>query len=254
MKYFLSFSLFLVSFLALLGVVSLFFNGMLFVALSCLCLLLTSFIFSNLHRFILMTLGAREIIDTDYQKLFQFVKSSTYSFGVKTPKVYSYKGNFKNFFVFESFNEWVIVLDRKLIDTEDKQVLSELISFIFNYHASGQGYLRTKVSGYLILYHFSLFKIIRSISSTTGSVHIAKAFSLFCLLLTRPATLLLEFFLKRCKKVLAQDAIKPLYLQKKESDSALLLFSHFRHSDLDPTKTIVKYAEAFPLLDCCEFS
>ena len=201
-----------------------------------------------------MTLGSREIIDTDYQELFQFVKSSSYSFGVKTPKVYSYKGNFKNFFVFESFNEWVIVLDKELLDTEDKQVLSELISFIFDYYVSGQGYVRTKVSGYLFLYHFILFKIIRSISEITRNSHIAKAFSLFCLLLTRPATLFLEYFLRRDKKILAQDGIKPLYLQKKESDSALLLSSHFRYNDLDPTKTIIKYAEAFPLLDCCEFS
>lgn len=253
MKYFMSFCLFLVIFLTLLGLVSLILTGPLFMVLGACIFVLSLYIFSNLHRLILMMLETREIIDTDYQELFQFVKSNTYSFGVKAPKVYSYKGTFKNFFILESFKEWIIVLDKDLIEQMDKEVLSDLISFLFNYHISGQGYLRTKIFGILISYHYVLLKVIKSLSPKGKESYVTRILSLFCLLLVRPITFVLEYLISRDKKVMAKEGLKPLYLQRKERDSSTVLLSHLGQDNLDPTRTIVEYAESFPLLNNCEF-
>ena len=128
MKYLCSAALFLLIFGFPMALISLVFSGPWLICAGFMLFLLFLFIYRNLHRFILMVLGAKEMVDTDHQKLFQFIKSKSYFFGTKIPKVYFYDGSFKNSLVLESLSEWVILLDKKLIKDSNEVVLLELLS------------------------------------------------------------------------------------------------------------------------------
>jgi len=254
MKYFYSVALFLLIFGGPMALISLVFSGLSLVFTGLVLFLFFLFIYGNLHRFILMILGAKEIVDTEYHELFQVIKSKSYFFRTKTPRVYLYDGSFKNSFVFGSRSEWIILLDKKLIKSSNKAVMQELISSIFRYHISGQGYLKTKVLGSLILYHYFILQVTSYIFGEKKGTDLRKSFAIFFILLFRPLTLLFEFFMKKGKKVVVEEELRVLYLQKVERDSTLLLSSCLTNKFMNIKKIITEYTESFPFLDSCEFN
>lgn len=253
MKNFLASILYFLSAALFLGLSSLIFEGSALYISIALILVSWLLVFINLHKLILVFLGAREIIDTDHQDLFQCIKFNVYSLNAKTPKVFSYSGTFKNCFILESESEWIIVLDKKLLQETSKEVLLDLVSYLFKYHQRGHGLLKTKVLGLLALYYSCLFGFFNNVLFLRPDTRSFKTLSTFFILMVRPVTLVLEKFLQRNNKVDAGENLRPLYLQcplLKTSDVFLEL-----HSSEYPQvgKLLVDYIESFPVIRECEF-
>lgn len=244
--YFLSASLFL-------GLCSLIWGGVTLYAIVFIVLVLWFLVFINLHKFILVFLGAREIIDTDHQELFQHIKSSVYERETKTPKVFSYNGSFKNCFLLESSSEWIIVLDKKLLNDVSADVLPDLVGFLFSYHQSGHAYLKSKILGLLVLYYQFLFFLFKSIFSLKVGSKSFRILTIFFVFLARPVTLIMESLLTKRHRIEAGANIKPLCLQC-ASKTTTEVFLDF-HSNVNPhiNQFILDYVESFPVLRDCEF-
>lgn len=253
MKYLIAFILYFLSASLFLGLCSLIWDGVVLYAIIFAVLIGWFFIFKNLHKFILVFLGAREIIDTDHQELFQLIKSSVYGRESKTPKIYSYNGSFKNCFLLESASEWIIVLDKKLLSDASGDVLSDLVGFLFTYHQKGHAFLKSKVLGLLVLYYQFLFIIFKNVFILKPGSKSFRILTLFFVFLSRPVTLMLEKLLTKQHRVHAGENLKPLFLQC-EFKTTTEVFLDF-HANKNPkiNQFILDYVESFPILRECEF-
>ncbi|MCO4753630.1 MAG: hypothetical protein KC478_04075, partial [Bacteriovoracaceae bacterium] len=104
-----------------------------------------------IDKIILFFLGAREIIDNDFQELFQQLKSETYKRFEKQPKIYLYSGRSLKCFVFDSRNEWSVVLDRKLASRLNSEQTKALVDYLVRYKKTSAPWRLTKSLGLVIL-------------------------------------------------------------------------------------------------------
>lgn len=210
--------------------------------------------FLNLHKLILVLLGAREIIDTDHQDLFQCVKFNVYGLSSKTPKIYSYSGTFKNSFILESEKEWIIVIDKKLLEDSSKEVLLELITYLFRYHQKGHALLKTKILGLSTLYYSFVFGLFRNIFLLSPDSRAFKVLSTFFILIVKPITFVTEKILRKNNRIFAGENLKPLYLQCPQYPESEILISLNSSANLRPGKLLLDYLESFPVIRECEFN
>ena len=206
-------------------------------------------------RLILLSLGAREIIDADNQALFQSLKGQSYRYHEKAPKVYLYSGHRVKCFLVEKFGSWSIVLDRSLIKSLDKEQIEALVTYIIEYKKRGYGKIQTIGMGILAItlkftyWFWSLFAI-------SPSSKIPKVGIFVSLILIKP---LIEFVIKLSKvnkKIEGTFPLKSIYMQVDLSVTERT-FTEFMIYHLDKESSlsdlVVEFLEEYPMLENCSF-
>lgn len=212
-------------------------------------------VFWYADKLILLSLGAREIIDADNQELFQSIKSQTYRHHEKMPRVYLYSGHRVKSFVLEKFGSWSIVLDRSLIKNLDKEQVEALVIYIIEYKKKGYGKIQTIGMGVLALMLRSLYWFWDQFNFGNES-KFHKVGIFISLILIKP---LIEFILRLSKvnkKVDGTFPLKSIFLQV-DRDIVERAFTEFMVYHLDSSSTlsdlIVEFLEEFPMLENCQF-
>lgn len=212
-------------------------------------------IFWYSDKLILLSLGAREIIDADNQTLFQSIKSQTYRHHEKMPRVYLYTGHRVKSFVLEKIGGWSIVLDRSLIKNLDKEQIEALVAYIIEYKKKGYGRIQTVGMGVLALILRSVYWFWEQFNLGTNS-KLHKVGIFISLILIKP---LIEFILslsKINKKIDGTFPLKSIYLQV-DKDVVERAFTEFMvyHLDSDSVLSdlIVEFLEEYPMLENCKF-
>lgn len=117
--------------------------------------------FLFLEKILLIYLGAREVIDTDEQKLFQRLKNEAYKSFEKVPKVYLYSGNSKRCFILQSRKNWNLVIERSFLKKLGDQEVEALIEFLFRYKKSNDSEVQVKAIGIMVIAYFLIYSLIR---------------------------------------------------------------------------------------------
>lgn len=237
-----------------LGVILLF-DGIFRLGLLSVLFVLSVIVFWYADKLILHSLGAREIIDSDNQTLFQSIKAQTYRYHEKTPKVYLYSGHRVKCFLVEKLGSWFIVLDRNLVKSLDKEQIEALVSYIIEYKKKGYGKIQTIGMGILSIILRSLYWFWGLFSFSKDS-KLTKVGIFVSLVLIKP---LIEFILKISKtnkKIQGTFPLKSIFLQV---DKSIIErpFTEFMIYHLDDetvlSDLIVEFLEEYPMLENCSF-
>jgi hypothetical protein len=210
-------------------------------------------VYKNIHKVLLLLLKAREVIDTDHQELFQNIKTNVYQNFKKSPKVYLYDGSFKNCFLLESSGEWVIVLDRKLLEDMSSATIEDLITFLFEYHHTGKGFLKTKVLGLCVLFYNIFYWGLEKVLLLHPNSKIFKTLSFFIFMMARPLLAPMELFLSKERRVSASESLKPYFCQLFPLDPYTIFVSGHISQEVRIRDLLLEYMESYPLLAECEF-
>lgn len=230
-------------------------EGLLRLSLSLLLLICLLLVFYYAEKLILLSFGAREIIDADNQVLFQALKGQTYRHREKQPKVYLYTGHRVKCFVFEKFGGWSILLDRSLLRGLSKEQVEALVFYIINYKKSGQAKVQTIGMGVLsvilklVYWFWGLFKF----NSITKVSNIG---IFITLIMIKPLLELIISLSKIRTKVQSPLELKSIFYQIDE-EVVKRSFTEFMiyHLEKDVTlqDLLVEFLEEYPMLENCEF-
>lgn len=119
--------------------------------------------FVYLDKFVLVYLNAREVIDTDEQRLFQKIKNEVYKTTTPIPKVYLCNASHQCCFILASRNSWSIVIDKNLLRKMSESELEMLTEFLFRFKAAGNPLIQTKVMGMSVLLLALIYAMIKNI-------------------------------------------------------------------------------------------
>jgi hypothetical protein len=208
-------------------------EGLLRLSLSLLLLICLLLVFYYAEKLILLSFGAREIIDADNQVLFQALKGQTYRHREKQPKVYLYTGHRVKCFVFEKFGGWSILLDRSLLRGLSKEQVEALVFYIINYKKSGQAKIQT-----------------------IGMGKVSNIGIFITLIMIKPLLELIISLSKIRTKVQSPLELKSIFYQIDE-EVVKRSFTEFMiyHLEKDVTlqDLLVEFLEEYPMLENCEF-
>lgn len=212
-------------------------------------------VFYYAEKLILLSFGAREIIDADNQLLFQALKGQTYRYHQKLPSVYLYSGHRVKCFVLEKFGGWSVLLDRNLVKGLSKEQVEALVSYIILYKKAGYGRVQTIGMGVLsvilksIYWFWSLFHF--------GSYNKVRNIGIFIsLIMIKPLIELVLALSKVHAKIDSPYALKSIYYQIDE-EVVRRSFTEFMiyHLDRDAALAdlLVEFLEEYPMLENCSF-
>ncbi len=237
------------------AIVYLLFSGFLQLFLLLFVLLAVALICLYSDKFILMFLGAREIIDADNQSFFQVLKTETYKELEDMPKVYVYTGHKVKAFVLNLRGEWSIVIDRKLLENVSEIQSRALVKYLLrvkNTQASKSQTIGMGTSAAIIKFNYWIWQ--RVIIRSKGKALRLCVF--LSLIMLKP---LIEIILKisvNRESIFAEDELKPIYLQVDklvtERSFTEFMLLHLQ-KDTSLKGCIIEYLESFPLLENCKF-
>jgi hypothetical protein len=241
--------------LALCVVPYVFFEGYNLIISTAIVVTSWSVLYLYIEKILLFQLDAREVIDTDQQELFQFLKNQSYTSSEKTPKVYLYSGSGLSCFVFESRNNWNIIIDRKLLNLIEVDQLESFVEFLFKYKKTGKVWLNTKAIGICcILFNFINWLLISLLRFNPKS-NSYKVFSMTMLIFLRPFWSIVESIAKKRHPIKVNKKIESIYLQSLSKDEHFYDYL-LGHVDNQKTvkKQIINYIEGFSVIRNCEFN
>lgn len=229
--------------------------GILRIALLSLVSACWALVFIYADKFILLFLGAREIIDADHQSLFQALKSETYREHEKFPKVYLYSGHRVKAFVLNSRDTWSVVLDRSLIKSLNQEQVEALVNYLIRYKKETNSKIQTLGMGVstviirLNYWFWGKFGFDQSKRAYKSCVFIS-------FIMIKPLIDIVLKMTKNHKKVNCIYALKSIYLQVDQSvlDRSFIEFmiyhleTKFNFSDIT-----IEFLEEFPVLENCKF-
>jgi len=211
------------------------------------------FIYSD--KFILLFLGAREVIDADNQTLFQALKSETYREHEKFPKVYLYSGHRVKAFVLNSRNTWSVVLDRSLIKSLNQEQVEALVNYLIRYKKEANCKIQTLgmgVSSVIIRINYWIWD--KFGFDQAGKTYKSCVFLTFIMI--KPLIDIILKLTKSHKKVVCKAALKSVYLQVDQSvlDRSFIEFMVYHlETKINLSDITIEFLEEFPLLENCKF-
>ena len=215
------------------------------------------FLFTALYIFldkvILYIIGAREIIDSDYQTLFQFIKSASYQNFETTPKVYVYSGFSLKAFVLSSRNEWSIVLDRKLMEQLSSEQIKYLINYLVKFNKTSVPWRQTKSIGLNCFSIMVIYFILRKVFFLDSNSYPFKVLSFFTLILLKPLFELISFVGRLGgKKIQCHYSLESIININKDIlvpiSFSSYAFSHIQNQ-IQTKEMLVKFIETMPVLE-----
>jgi hypothetical protein len=212
-------------------------------------------LYTYLDKVLLMFINAREVIDTDKQLLFQNVKNVSYKTYEKLPCVYLYSGQKLNCFVFESRNEWAIVLERRLLDKLDNEQLESLVSFLYEYKKNNTAWYQTKAMGICALVYSTVYWTLKNLLFLNPNSKMFKTLSVFTLAMLRPLTGPIENFARNNKEISVDENLKSIFYQIDKSNLTFneYILGHLM-TDTQVKSLLLNYLESFPVMENFGFS
>ena len=211
-------------------------------------------VYSYLDKILLILLNAREVIGTDKHQLFQSIKNESYKTFKKEPQIYLYSGNKLNCFVLESRSEWVIVLERRILNQLNSQQVRSLVNYLYRFKGNGLGWYQTKAMGICALIYSLNFWIIQKVAFLNPKGTAYRILSIFSLMMVSPALVLLDYFAKKESEIISDQSLKAIVFQieKKTFTVGEFLLGHLL-PNFDSQKLLIDYLESFPVLENCRF-
>lgn len=208
-----------------------------------------------IEKILLFQLDAREVIDTDQQEFFQYLKNQSYTSTEKTPKVYLYSGSTMSCFVFESRHNWNIVLDRKLLQNLEIAHYESFVEFLFAYKKSGKVWLSTKAIGICCILFNTINFILVNILRLRPDSNKYKVLSVTALTFLRPLWGLIESIANRKNLVKVDRKLESIYLQTIEPQDQFYeyMIGHV-NDEISMKQKIISYIEGFSIMKNCEFN
>lgn len=206
-----------------------------------------------LDKVILYIIGAREIIDSDYQTLFQYIKSASYQNFENTPKVYVYSGFSLKAFVLNSRNEWSIVLDRKLMDQLSSEQIKYLINYLVKFNKTSIPWRQTKATGLNCFSIMIIYFFLRKVLFLDNNSYLFKVLAFFNLILLKPIFELIGYVGKSSKsKIKSHYSLESIVNINKEMiipiSFSSYAFSHIQN-EINTKEMLVKLIETLPVLE-----
>jgi len=212
-------------------------------------------LFTFSDKFILLFLGAREIIDADHWQFFQALNSEIYRSFEKIPKVYLYSGLGEKCFVLESRSEWSIVLDRNLLSSLSDEQIQSLVKYLVKFKKQGNVLLQTKGMGLTSV-------VIRSIYWLSGLMAFSRDSNFFKtlvfigLVLIKPIIDFLLIISKSKKRIECGECLRSIFFQidQSEHNKTFIEFMLYHlEKDINLKELLVDYLEQFPVIENCKF-
>jgi hypothetical protein len=216
---------------------------------------ISSLIFIYADKFILLFLGAREVIDADNQTLFQALKSETYREHESFPKVYLYSGHRVKAFVLNSRSTWSVVLDRSLIKSLNQEQIEALVSYLIRHKKEANCKIQTLgmgVSSVIIRMNYWIWD--KFGFDQSGKTYKSCVFITFVMI--KPLIDIILNLTKSKKKVMCKAALKSVYLQVDQSilDRSFIEFMVYHlETKINLSDITIEFLEEFPLLENCKF-
>ena len=214
---------------------------------------LTLFLYSD--KLLLLFLGAREVIDSDHQKLFQVLKSEIYREVEEMPSIYLYSGHRLKAFVLNLRSSWAIVLDRRLLEKLSDSELKSLVRYFISYKKLSISKSQTIGMGVSCSIIRSVYWFWQALFSDTKK-HFYKSAVFISFIMLKP---LIEVILKLSvsyQKIDSDAELKSIYLQQdnivQKKSFMEFMFLHLER-DLNLRESTIEYLERFPLLENCNF-
>lgn len=235
-------------------IIYLFFSDLAFYLIFASYLILAFLLYSYIDKYLLMILNAREVIDTDEQRLFQCIKNYSYRSNMVAPKVYLYSGSKRRCFILESRQDWSIVLDRELQKNMSTRQVEELVEYLFMLKATGRFWFQTKAMGIIAFSYKAITWLMRNLFFLNPRRPLYRTFKIFSLSLIRPVLLPFEYFGKQQKPLeYGGKDIEPIILRALGSDysyAELVTVNLFEQRDGD---VLIQYLDSYPVLENCRF-
>lgn len=208
-----------------------------------------------IDRILLAFLGAREVIGTDENTMFQVLKNNAYKNRCSIPRVYVYDGQSEHCFLFESLTRWTMVLDKTLLSQLDYEATEELVEFYYAYHLGvKRGYLKTKALGICVLFYTLIYKFFAALFFQKTHNRYFKAAMSFFVIMFKPFIWPFEALLKSKRKITAGVSLKKFSLRINQDYDFSQFLSEMVIENSSHKTLITQYMESYPLLSECEFS
>ncbi len=220
MKTFKSTLIFLCTVALPISILFIFLDESLFMSITSIYLLIWGGVYLFLDKFILMSLEAREIIETEQHGLFQAIKNQRYKNFQTMPRVYLYTGHMKNCLILEARNEWSIVIDRKLMDILEAEQVEDFVEMLFKIKMSNVPWLQTKLLGIIIFLKTCVYLTFHQLKKFQKLKYIYYSFVVFFISLLKPIIAPLEAWSRRGFQVSLPENMKPLLNQIELSETS----------------------------------
>jgi hypothetical protein len=149
------------------------------------------FIFLFADKILLSLLNSRDIVESEYDYVFQLIKHESFVTFIKSPKLYSYRGLFPKAFILKGRKNFVLIFEESIFETLTKNELSALINFLLGEAKKGNAQILTLAYIFIILIVKALLVIRESILFITKNITVAQSLFLCFLLFFKPILLLL---------------------------------------------------------------
>ena len=205
-----------------------------------------------IDKMILFFLGAREIIDSDNQELFQELKNQTYKAFETTPSVYLYSGNSLNCFILHSRKEWSVVLDRRLVSQMDSEQVGALVEFMVDFKKANLAWRFTKSVGLVISLISLIYWFWSRMFMLDQKGRPFKILAFFTLALFKPFFDAILLVGKGGASLECAQSLAPIVNMTRDLkppfDYSQFLFDHI-HDQKSGRELMIRYMESFPVLE-----
>lgn len=87
-------------------------------------------LFISVDKFLLKLLNAREVVETEKDEIYQMIKHESFKNSVKSPKLYSYRGQIPKILLLKGAKEYTLVFEEKIFDQLTSHEISSFVNFL----------------------------------------------------------------------------------------------------------------------------
>lgn len=135
-------SLYLLCILTVVPIFLSFFRFDIFIVISAAYAVFMLIIFIYPDKFMLKMLNAREIVEVDKDKIYQFIKHQSFKNSVKVPQIYSYRGNIPKIFLLKGKGGHTLAIEETLFDNLNQDEIASFVNYLLIQDRKGLSYLR----------------------------------------------------------------------------------------------------------------
>lgn len=219
-------------------------------------LIIYTLVFIYADKFILLFLGAREIIDADNKSLFQVFKGQCFNNYISMPKIYLYSGFRMKAFALDSGKDWVVVLDRNLIEGMNEEQLNSVVDFLLKIKMSNLARVQTKGMGVVAVILKLNYWFLESVLFMRKGTKSYRVVCFISLMFVKPLLEFIFWITSINKSYPCLDSLKSTYyecLQSKKIDTFSEFIAMHLVDEVNYNLLLIEYLESFPVFENCQF-
>jgi hypothetical protein len=161
--------------------------------------LLVLFLFVD--KFLLKVLNAKEIIETEKDEMYQLIKHQSFKNSVKSPKLFSYRGQIPKIFLLKGNRDYTLVFEESVFDQLSNEEVSSFVNFLLVNDRKGNSHLLSVVYLLGVLTFKIIFLIRDFIYKLFKSEDLSKAVFLAGVFFSKPMLYLIFWYSLQSKLV-----------------------------------------------------